>query len=47
MRNLLYICVLLSAVTATTSQNILAGEAERPNILFIFTDAQPTARAVR
>ncbi len=40
-RNLLCICVLLTAVTSTTTQNILAAEAEKPNILFIFTDDQP------
>jgi hypothetical protein len=40
-RNLLYICVLPTAITATASQDILAAEAEKPNILFIFTDDQP------
>lgn len=40
-RYLLYVCVLLTAVTATRCQHALAAEAERPNILFIFTDDQP------
>lgn len=40
-RNLLCVCMLLMAVTATTSQNILAAGTEKPNILFIFTDDQP------
>jgi arylsulfatase A-like enzyme len=40
-RNLLYVFVVLTAVTAMASRNILAAEAERPNILFIFTDDQP------
>jgi arylsulfatase A-like enzyme len=40
-RNLLAISLLLAAVTATASRDVLASETERPNILFIFTDDQP------
>ena len=40
-RDLLCICVLLAALTTTSRADVEAAEAERPNILFIFTDDQP------
>lgn len=37
-RNPWYICMLLAAVIVTASQNILAAEGEKPNIVIILAD---------